>query len=429
MDYKETINWLFGQLPMFQRIGKAAYKADLNTTIKLLEVIGNPQNHFKAIHIAGTNGKGSVSHIISSILQEAGIKTGLYTSPHLKDFRERIKINGQMIPEEKVTGFIENNREIIQKSKPSFFEMTVAMAYDYFAGQEVDIAVLETGMGGRLDSTNICNPLICSITNIGLDHTMFLGDTLEKIAVEKAGIFKKNIPIVIGRKQGETSTIFNDKASLLNAEISYSEDEIYIKTLRNQKGFNKHFDIWHKNELFAENASSPLAADYQTENLQNAVSICLKLNSMGIEISKENILEGIENVVHNTAFKGRWQKIADNPLTICDTGHNHDGIQAVVKQIQQLSYNKLHFILGMVSDKDADNILGLLPKSAHYYYCKPDIPRGMPEVILEQHAFKAGLYGETYSSVMQAYNSACNNSNSNDLIFIGGSTFVVAEIV
>ncbi|NOY51940.1 MAG: bifunctional folylpolyglutamate synthase/dihydrofolate synthase [Chlorobi bacterium] len=429
MDYKETINWLFGQLPMYQRIGKAAYKADLNTTIELLRVIGNPQDSFKAVHIAGTNGKGSVSHLISSMLQEAGFKTGLYTSPHLKDFRERIKVNGQMIPEEKVRGFIEKNKAMLQKLKPSFFEMTVAMAYDYFSGREVDLAVLETGMGGRLDSTNICKPIITSVTNIGLDHTMFLGGTLEKIATEKAGIFKKNIPIVIGRKQHETSNIFNDKANMLDCAIFFSEDEIYIKTLRNRKGFNSHFDIWHNNKLFAEDISSPLAADYQIENLRTAISIALKLNDSGIEISKENILEGIKNVVYNTGFKGRWQKLADNPLTICDTGHNVDGIHAVVKQIQQLPYNSLHFILGLVSDKDADNILGLLPKTAHYYFCKPDIPRGMPEDILEQHAFKAGLKGETYSSVLQAYNSACNNSKPNDLIFIGGSTFVVAEIV
>ncbi len=429
MNYQETIQWLFNQLPMYQRVGKAAYKADLDTTINLLEAINNPQNKFKALHIAGTNGKGSLAHQISSILQEAGYKTGLYTSPHLSDFRERIRVNGEMVEKEFVTDFVNNNHKILHNIKPSFFEMTVAMAYDYFASQNVDIAVLETGMGGRLDSTNVCNPIITAITNIGLDHTMFLGNTIEKIAVEKAGIIKPNTPVVIGRRQNETTKIFNDTAKHKNAEITFAEDEISIKTLNTPLQFKKNFDIWYNNELLAENASSPLAADYQTENICTAIVLAIKLKEKGFSISIENILDGLENVISNTSLRGRWHKINDMPLTICDTGHNTDGIQAVVSQIKQMNYDNLHIIFGMVNDKEPYDILSLLPKNATYYFCKPDIPRGMNEELLAEHAFKAGLNGKTHSSVMEAYNSARNNSSPNDLIFIGGSTFVVAEII
>jgi len=429
MNYQETIQWLFKQLPIYQRVGKAAYKANLDTTIKLLGALNNPQYTFKAIHIAGTNGKGSVAHQITSILQEAGYKTGLYTSPHLRDFRERIRVNGVMIEKEFVTEFINKNHDIIEKIKPSFFEMTVAMAYEYFASLNVDFAVLETGMGGRLDSTNVCNPIITAITNIGLDHTMFLGNTLEKIAIEKAGIIKPNTPLIIGRKQNETFEVFDNIAREKNAEILYAEDLISIKTLNTPNPFKKNFDIWHRNELFAENAISPLAADYQTENICTAITIALKLKEIGLSISSDNIIYGLKNVISNTSLAGRWHKISNMPLTICDTGHNIDGIQAVVNQIKQMNYNNLHFVFGMVNDKEPYDILNLLPKNASYYFCKPDIPRGMEEEMLAEHAFKAGLNGKTHSSVMEAYNSARNNSNPNDLIFIGGSTFVVAEII
>lgn len=429
MNYQETIQWLFNQLPMYQRVGKAAYKANLDTTIELLEAINNPQNNFKAIHIAGTNGKGSVAHLITSILQEAGYKTGLYTSPHLRDFRERIRVNGEMIEKEFVTKFVSNNNDILEQIKPSFFEMTVAMAYEYFVSQNVDFAVLETGMGGRLDSTNICNPIITSITNIGLDHTTFLGNTIEKIAIEKAGIIKPNTPLVIGRKQNETTKVFNDTARHNNSEIIYAEDELSIKILNTPNLFKKNFDIWHKNELFAENAVSPLAAEYQNENICTSITIAIKLKDLGLSINTENIVDGLENVISNTSLAGRWHKISDMPLTICDTGHNTDGIQAVVNQIKQMSYSNLHMVFGMVNDKQPYDILNLLPKNASYYFCRPDIPRGMDEELLAQHAFKAGLNGKTHSSVMEAYNSARNNSTPYDLIFIGGSTFVVAEII
>lgn len=429
MNYHETIEWLFSQLPMYQRVGKAAYKANLDTTIELLDALGNPQNKFRAVHIAGTNGKGSVAHLTSSILQEAGYKTGLYTSPHLRDFRERIRINGKMVDEDFVTNFVNENNHILDSIKPSFFEMTVAMAYMFFASQNVDVAVLETGMGGRLDSTNICNPFVTAITNIGFDHTAFLGNTLEKIAAEKAGIIKNEIPLIIGRKQNETSGVFEEFSENKNAPIIYAEDEISIKILSTPKPFNLNFDIWHKNHLFAENASCPLAAEYQTENISTAISIALKLNEDHLNLSKENILSGLANVISNTSLAGRWHKLNDMPLTICDTGHNVDGIKAVIQQLKQMNYNKLHMVFGMVNDKEPYEILNLLPKNAEYYFCKPDIPRGMPEEILAEHAFKAGLNGKTHSSVMEAYNSARNNCGPDDLIFIGGSTFVVAEII
>jgi len=425
MNYKETIQWLFSQLPMYQRIGKAAYKSDLQTTIDLLNELDNPQNNFKAIHIAGTNGKGSVSHIIASIFQEAGFKIGLYTSPHLKDFRERIRIDGEMIPEDQVTSFVGDNLEIIEKLKPSFFEMTVAMAYDYFAKEKVDFAVLETGMGGRLDSTNICKPAVTAITNIGFDHTQFLGNSLEKIAIEKAGIIKKGIPLVIGKEQKDTSEIFRKKANQLGAPITFAEDKVEVRPIEVSGTQARSFDIWYDNILFLENATSSLMGDYQNENIATAISIIQELLGEGIHINQEDFKNGLNNV----NIQGRWQIISNNPLTICDTGHNADGIKAVVNQIKQTSHNNLHFVFGMVNDKDPESILYLLPKNAHYYFCKPDIPRGMPEEELKEHAFKAGLNGETHASVRAAYNSALNNAAPNDLIFIGGSTFVVAEIV
>lgn len=429
MDYKETIDWLFSQLPMYQRVGQAAYKSNLQTTIDLLNRLSNPQNSFKAIHIAGTNGKGSVSHILASILQEAGYKTALYTSPHLKDFRERIRINGEMIPEDSVTQFVVENNAILESIKPSFFEMTVAMAYDYFAKEKVDIAILETGMGGRLDSTNICQPVITAVTNIGLDHMQFLGDTLAKIAIEKAGIFKEKVPIVIGRKQRETSSVFIDRANSLNSEISFAEDDTSIKTIETTNSEIRMFDLWYENKLFFEKAITPLTANYQTENISTALSIILKLTTKDFNIEKESILDGLAKVFENTALKGRWQTINTFPLAICDTAHNADGIKAVTQQIRQTPYKKLHMVIGLVNDKDAAAILSLFPNNAQYYFCKPNIPRGMPEDKLSEYAFELGLVGKTYSSVREAYNSAMNNAQSEDLIFIGGSTFVVAEIV
>ena len=429
INYKETINWLFSQLPMYQRIGKAAYKSNLQTTIDLLKQLKNPQNSFKAIHIAGTNGKGSVSHIVASMLQEAGYKIGLYTSPHLKDFRERIRIDGKLIPEEKVVSFVNDNSAILEKIKPSFFEMTVAMAYDFFANENVDFAILETGMGGRLDSTNICNPVITAITNIGFDHTQFLGNTLEKIAIEKAGIFKQEIPIIIGKKQTEIKDIFLAKANLLKAPITFVEDNVDIKFLETTDNNNRYFDIWVENQMLIEKAKTPLLAEYQNENIATSIQIIMDLMLEGVHLSNQEIKDGLANLIRNTSLQGRWQTISHNPLTICDTGHNTDGIKAVVQQIKQTNYKNLHFVFGMVNDKTPDDILFLLPKNATYYFCKADIPRSMDEDVLQEHAFKAGLNGKTYSSVREAYHIAQNNAGLDDLIFIGGSTFVVAEIV
>ena len=367
MNYKETLQWLFDKLPMFQRMGKAAYKADLGNTVELLNLLDNPQNKFKTIHVAGTNGKGSVSHIVASVLQDAGFKTGLYTSPHLKDFRERIRINGEMISEEEVIGFVESNQKGFEKIQPSFFEMTVGMAFDHFAKNEVDIAVVEVGLGGRLDSTNVVNPLVSVITNIGYDHTQFLGDTLEKIAGEKAGIIKNEVPVVIGRKQFETKELFESKASEKGAELFYAEDHYDIKLLQSLKPDEQFIDIWKDNEIFLEEVNSPLLGNYQQENIATALMTLEVLNARhNFGIEPDNIREGIEYLKKNTGFIGRWHILDTNPLTVCDTGHNEEGIKAVVQQIMSTSFDNLHFVFGLVNDKDPKTILSLLPRNATY---------------------------------------------------------------
>ena len=430
MDYKETIQWLFSQLPMYQRIGKAAYKVDLQTTVQLLDKLGNPQERFKALHIAGTNGKGSVSHILASVLQEAGYKTGLYTSPHLKDFRERIKINGQMIPEDQVVLFTGKYKTLFEELRPSFFEMTVAMAFDYFANEKVDFAVLETGMGGRLDSTTVSKPVVSVVTNIGHDHMQFLGDEVEKIAAEKAGIFKKGVPVVIGEKQTWVSDVFEKTAKDKNTTVVYADEHVELKPIQRRDKSNQFYDVWFNNEIYIENLASPLLATYQIKNLKTAIQVLeLLIRNKTIEIDPKIIAEGIANTIENTNLMGRWQILSTNPLTICDTGHNPEGLQAVLDQINQTQFNNLHFVFGMVNDKKPESLLYLLPNDATYYFCKPDIPRGMPAEELQQHGFKAGLRGKAYSSVRDALNSAVNNAGVDDLVFIGGSTFVVAEVV
>ncbi len=430
MDYKESISWLFDQLPMYQRIGKAAYKADLSNTVAILDAIGNPEKNVKAIHIAGTNGKGSVAHIIASILQEAGYKTGLYTSPHLKDFRERIKINGQLIPEEKVTNFITIHKKSCVDIKSSFFEMTVGLAFKFFADEKVDFAVIETGLGGRLDSTNLCNPVVSVITNIGIDHTSFLGDTIEKIAYEKAGIIKHNIPVIIGKHQLGVDSIFDSFSSKQSSPIYYAEDEMELRTFQSDDEDIQSMDVWYKNQKNITGLKSPLLGKYQEENICTALRVMQLLKEYElIELSSSNITEGVENIINNTGFYGRWQKLSSNPLTICDTAHNIDGIKAVIKQLEELNFSQLHFVLGLVNDKDVFSILTLLPNKATYYFCKPDIPRGMDEEELTRSGFKAGLNGKSYNSVTQAYHSAINNAGINDLVFVGGSTFVVSEVI
>ena len=428
MNYQETLQWMYQQLPMYQRIGAAAYKADLNNTIALLEHLGNPHRNFKSVHVAGTNGKGSTSHMLASIFQEAGYKTGLYTSPHLRDFRERIRINGEMIPEENVVDFIERNKAQFEKMELSFFEMTVGMAFDYFSNEKVDLAIVEVGMGGRLDSTNLITPELSVITNIGLDHVQFLGDTLEKIAGEKAGIIKEGIPVVIGETQPETHQVFEDKAAECHSPIFFADqifdcDKIHIDSLTQQE-----YDIWKNNELYLETCAIPLMGNYQKKNL-TTVMCAADLLRTKFELTDDDIRDGVANVIRNTHLMGRWQILGQEPLTIADTGHNVDGIKEVVSQLAEMNYNKLHFVIGMVNDKDIDHVLQLLPHSCEYYFCKADIPRGLDANILAEKAFSLGLRGNVYSSVRDAYESAVNVAQYDDIIFIGGSNFIVAEIV
>ena len=430
MNYKETIEWLFSQLPMYQRVGKAAYKADLKTTIDLLNALDNPQEKFKAIHVAGTNGKGSVCHLLASILQEAGYKIGLYTSPHLKDFRERIRINGEVIPPEKVVQFVKTNQKSFDSLKPSFFEMTVGMAYDYFADEQVDFAVLETGMGGRLDSTNVSNPVITVITNIGYDHQQFLGDELKKIAREKAGIIKEGIPLVVGKKQLGVQDVFEEVAAKKHATVYYADDHFEMRRVLTTDGSRQLFDVWYDGEMFLEKMDSPLLANYQAGNMATALQTLRVLQEADfIQLTSEIIRNGMQKVLENTGLQGRWQTLSTNPLTICDTCHNPEGVQAVVEQIANTDFENLHFVFGMVNDKNPENLLYLLPKQATYYFCKADIPRGMDAVELKEAAFKAGLRGQSFNSVTDAYHSAINNAGINDLVFVGGSTFVVAEVL
>ena len=428
MTYQETLEWMYKQLPMYQRIGAAAYKADLNNTIALLEHLGNPHRKFKSVHVAGTNGKGSTSHMLASIFQEAGYKTGLYTSPHLRDFRERIRINGEMISEENVIGFVENHQDAIKAIQPSFFEMTVGMAFEYFANEKVDIAIIEVGMGGRLDSTNLITPELSVITNIGLDHMQYLGDTLEKIASEKAGIIKEGIPVVIGETQSETRQVFEDKAQELNAPIYFADqifdcDKIHIDSQAEQE-----YDIWKNNELYLEACAIPLMGNYQKKNLTTVICAADLLRKK-FELKDDDLRDGIANVVRNTHLMGRWQILDHDPLTIADTGHNVDGIREVVSQLAEMTYNKLHFVIGTVNDKDIDHILQLLPHNCEYYFCKADIPRGLDANILAEKAFELGLRGNVYSSVRDAYLSALNAASFDDVVFIGGSNFTVAEVI
>ena len=428
MNYQETIDWMFNKLPMYQRIGGAAYKADLNNTIALLELLGNPHRNFKSIHVAGTNGKGSTSHMLASIFQEAGFKTGLYTSPHLRDFRERIRINGEMIPQEQVVSFIDTYKTAMETIGLSFFEMTVGMAFDYFSKEQVDIAIVEVGMGGRLDSTNLITPELSIITNIGLDHVQFLGDTLEKIAGEKAGIIKENIPVVIGETQAETRQVFEDKAMQCHSPIFFADQSFDCDKIHIESKFTQKYDIWKNNELYLEACEIPLMGNYQKKNL---TTVCCAIDQLRdkFKLSDDDIRDGIANVIRNTHLMGRWQILNDDPLTIADTGHNVDGIREVIGQLAEMTYNKLHFVIGMVNDKDIDHILQLLPHHCEYYFCKADIPRGLDAKILAEKAFELGLRGKVYDSVRDAYQSAVNAAQFDDVVFVGGSNFIVAEVV
>ena len=406
MNYKETLDWMFNKLPMYQTQGASAYRKDITNTVLLAKHLGNPERLLKCIHVAGTNGKGSTSHLLASVLQEAGYKVGLYTSPHLKDYRERITINGIPISEDYVCDFINKNKKFFETNKLSFFEMSVGLAFEYFVKQKTDINIIEVGMGGRLDSTNIITPLVSVITNIGLDHTQFLGNTLELIAFEKAGIIKQNIPVVIGEYISETKPVFLAKSDETHSEIYFASD------------------------LIATTYPSALLGDYQVQNKKTVLqTLKLLQDKKLLSVSETDIKNGFLNVIKNTGLQGRWQQLGENPTVICDTAHNVHGLKIVLNQLNKQKFEKLHIVLGLVNDKNLTEILPLFPENAIYYFCKPNISRGLDQLILKEKAAEFNLVGQTYISVSNAYQAAKENAGNNDFIYIGGSTFVVAEIL
>ncbi|WNM20396.1 bifunctional folylpolyglutamate synthase/dihydrofolate synthase [Flavobacterium capsici] len=406
MNYQETIDWMFHQLPMYQTQGASAFRKDLKNTLLLSNFLNNPEKKLKCIHVAGTNGKGSTSHFLASILQEAGYKVGLFTSPHLKDFRERIKINGKEISKDFVVNFINTNKLFFEENNLSFFEMTVGLAFDYFEKEKTDINIIEVGLGGRLDSTNIITPLVSVITNIGFDHTQFLGNTIESIAFEKAGIIKNNIPVVIGEYTKETKKVFLDKSFECNSQIFFASD------------------------LIVNTYPSSLLGDYQEKNIKTVIQTIDVLNAeYGFGVSVDEIKKGLINVVTNTGLKGRWQILNNSPFTVCDTAHNIDGFKIILKQIQKHDFVNLHMVLGFVSDKSIDDILSILPKNAKYYFCRPNNLRSLDENILMTKSLSYGLKGDVYNSVTNAYHEAINSALKSDFIYVGGSNFVVAEII
>nr|WP_319573488.1 folylpolyglutamate synthase/dihydrofolate synthase family protein [uncultured Draconibacterium sp.] len=431
MDYKATLDYLFSQLPMFQRTGPAAYKNTLGNTLKLDENYGHPHRKYRTIHVAGTNGKGSVSHMLASVLQAAGYKTGLYTSPHLKDFRERIKINGQMMPESAVVDWVSNfvTNNDLWKIQPSFFELTVAMAFDYFAHQEIDVAIMEVGLGGRLDSTNIITPDVSIITNIGLDHTNLLGNTLEKIAGEKAGIIKTGVPAVIGTTQKETAPVFKEKAQEVDTSIYFSDQEYKVAYSMLSLDSRQQLNVQKEGKDVYPQLALDLLGQYQHKNIPAVLKAVDLLNEKDYKIIENCLREGLANVVTTTGLLGRWQVIGTNPLTVCDTGHNEDGIKSIVQQLENTAYKQLHFIFGTVGDKDPGKVLALLPKEANYYFVKADIARAMNADELAKRANEFGVVGEVYPSVNEAYKKARLVADKMDMIFVGGSTFVVAEVL
>lgn len=406
MTYKETLEWMFHQLPMYQLQGASAYKKDLTNAILLAKYLGNPEKKLRTIHVAGTNGKGSTSHMLASILQESGYKVGLYTSPHLKDYKERIKINGVEIAEEFVVNFISKHKLFFESNELSFFEMTVGLAFEYFYENEVDIAVIEVGMGGRLDATNIITPLVSIITNIGLDHTAFLGSTLDRIATEKAGIIKETVPVVIGEYTTETKKVFLEKAIEQQSEIYFAS------------------------EIIKENYPSDLIGTYQIHNKKTVLQAVTVLQSKyGFAIADEKVKIGLLQVIKNTGLQGRWHQLGENPKVICDTAHNINGLEIVLQQLKTEKFEHLHLVLGFVNDKNLDEILPLFPKNGIYYFCSPAVTRGLPTDLLQLKATENDLQGKVYLSVSEAYKAAIRQAKKSDLIFVGGSTFVVAEIL
>lgn len=428
MNYAETLDYLYAKLPMFTRIGAVALKKDLHNTIAMCESLSNPQNKFKSIHVAGTNGKGSTSHMLAAILQKAGYKTGLYTSPHLKDFRERIRINGEMVTEEFVVDFVGQQQQIIEKISPSFFEVTVAMAFSYFANEQVDIAIIEVGLGGRLDSTNIITPELAVITNISLDHTNILGNSLAEIAYEKAGIIKPGVPVVIGETQEEILDVFLQKAAEGDSEIIFADQQLSITKSEMQNEYLS-VAISDRSQALLYNLQLDLTGSYQLKNILTVIQSVDTLKSLGFRIDKAAVYTALKNVKQLTGLQGRWQILGKNPWVICDTGHNKAGITEVIKNINNTAYQHLHIIIGMVKDKDISGVLQLLPQDASYYFCMPQIERALPATELAAEAASYQLNGKVFPDVTAALNEAKNNAQTGDLIFIGGSNFVVAEVI
>lgn len=405
MTYQETVDWMFQQLPMYQQVGNKAYKVDLSNIKKLAAHLGEPQENFRTIHVAGTNGKGSVSHMLASVLQESGYKVGLYTSPHLKDFRERIKINGLEISQEAVIHFTAANRHFFENEQMSFFEMTVGMAFQYFAEEKVDIAVIEVGLGGRLDSTNIISPEVSVITNIGFDHMSILGNTLEKIAAEKGGIIKRDTPVVIGEYQGETYPVFQKMAAEKNSPL-FSAENFKGKLLK-----------------------SELQGTYQEKNVRTVLMTVEVLREKNWSIPPKAVEKGLFYVATNTGLRGRWEVLQETPKVICDTAHNKEGLEYAMKQLLEENYRNLLLVIGVVNDKDLNTILPLFPKEAQYFFCRPNIPRGLDAHNLKEKAAEKGLLGEAYNSVSEAYKAAMEKASMADVVYVGGSTFTVAEII
>lgn len=429
MDFRETLQYLYNSLPVYQRIGKAAYKANLDNTYALDDYFGHPHRSFRSIHIAGTNGKGSVSHMLASIMAEAGYTTGLYTSPHLREFTERIKVNGIQADQDYIVSFVEKNRDILERLKPSFFEMTVAMAFDYFALNEIDVAIIETGMGGRLDSTNIITPELSVITNIGLDHTQFLGPDLLSIGGEKAGIIKKGVPVVIGESDESLSVLFSSVAKKNDSKIFFAEERYRAVTVSTDYRTGiAQVDIFAGDQMIFDGIRLPLAGKYQEKNLQTVMQ-SLEVVAPGFGIEPSHIRRGLEGVISNTSLEGRWQVIKNNPLVICDTAHNGEGLKIVLSQLQEVSCRNLRFVIGFVSDKDVKTILRLFPAGAVYYFARSSVPRSMDENDLKSAAAEAGLKGKSYSTVASAYRAAIEDAEADDLIYVGGSTFVVADLL
>jgi dihydrofolate synthase/folylpolyglutamate synthase len=427
MNYQETLDYLFNALPMFQRVGASAYKADLTNTIALCTHLGNPQEQFKSIHVAGTNGKGSTSHSLASVFQAAGYKTGLYTSPHLKSFTERIRINGDEINKEDVVEFVDSHKDFLDQLQPSFFEMTVGLAFWYFAKEKVDMAIIEVGMGGRLDSTNVISPELCVITNIGFDHTQFLGNTLPLIAGEKAGIIKQGVPVVVSHTQQEIQSVFLQKAADMQTNLVFADQKWEVNRTQNPDVSQlARFQVKGRSDTF--DLEFGLRGDYQRYNLPGILEAVEQMRNQGWNLSREALHLGLARVSEQTGLKGRWQILQTQPLTIADTGHNEAGILEVVNQLKKYSYSQLWMVIGMVNDKDISKVLDLLPREASYIFCQASIPRAMDADLLASQAMEKGLTGRVIPKVRDSIEFARKNAGADDLIFIGGSTFVVAEI-